>query len=196
MASACDRVSALRPTTGVSLNLAESTCQGLSFPKDLQCQVEWLVLWRRVAGGLNANQQKEIFHQQRAMLGIVGKNLNRRLNTQVEREGWRLLASLEHLSSATRVALGEQLLAKIKEEPANQSFLWSLGRIGARIPFYGPLNCVVPVEIAAEWIKMLLRLPELTREVASAIVHLGARTNDPVRDIEQRFSRAVGVDVE
>jgi molecular chaperone DnaK (HSP70) len=160
---------------------------GLVFPKDLQCQVEWLVLWRRVAGGLNANQQNEIFHQQRAMLGIGGKNLNRRLNTQVEREGWRLLASLEHLSAATRVALGEELLAKIKEESANQSFLWSLGRIGARIPFYGPLNCVVPVETAAEWIKVLLRLPELTRDVVSAIVQLGARTNDPVRDIDSDF---------
>ena len=31
---------------------------GLVFAKEVQCQVEWLVLWRRVAGGLNAGQQQ------------------------------------------------------------------------------------------------------------------------------------------
>jgi molecular chaperone DnaK (HSP70) len=161
---------------------------GLTFPRELQCQIEWLVLWRRVAGGLNANQQNELFHRHKAPLGVGGKKLSGRLNTQVEREGWRLLASLEHLPSQTRVSLGKELLGKIKEHPeearANQSFLWSLGRLGARIPLYGPLNCVVPAEVAAMWIKSLLRLPELTPDIASAIVQLGARTNDSHRDVD------------
>jgi uncharacterized protein DUF3731/Hsp70 protein len=157
---------------------------GLTFPRELQCQVEWLVLWRRVAGGLNANQQSELFHRHKVALGVGGKKLSGRLNTQVEREGWRLLASLEHLPSPVRVALGKELLIKIREHPANQSFLWSLGRLGARIPLYGPLNCVVPAEVAAQWMKSLLRLPELTPDVASAVVQLGARTNDAHRDVD------------
>jgi hypothetical protein len=157
---------------------------GLGFPRELQCQVEWLVLWRRLAGGLNANQQNELFHRHKVALGVGGKKLSGRLNTQVEREGWRLLASLEHLPSPTRVALGKELLAKVKEQPANQSFLWSLGRLGARIPLYGPLNCVIPAEVAAQWMKSLLRLGELTPDVASAVVQLGARTNDPHRDVD------------
>ncbi|MCI0665738.1 MAG: hsp70 family protein [Acidobacteria bacterium] len=157
---------------------------GLAFPKELQNQIEWLVLWRRLAGGLNANQQNEIYHRMRAALGIGGKKLKGRLNTQVEREGWRLLASLEHLPANIRVALGKELLDKIKEHPANKSFLWSLGRLGARIPLYGPLNCVVPVENASAWIRSLLQLSELPSEVASAIVQLGALTGDPQRDID------------
>ena len=157
---------------------------GLRFPRELQCQVEWLVLWRRVAGGLNANQQNELFHRHKVALGVGGKKLSGRLNTQVEREGWRLLASLEHLPSPTRVALGKELLTKVKDHPTNQSFLWSLGRLGARIPLYGPLNCVIPAEVAAQWMKSLLRLGELTPDVASAVVQLGARTNDPHRDVE------------
>jgi len=126
-------------------------------------------------------------------LGVGGKQLSGRLNTQVEREGWRLLASLEHLPTPIRVALGKELLIKIKEQPSNKSFLWSLGRLGARIPLYGPLNCVIPAEVAAQWIKSLLRLHELTPDVASAIVQLGARTNDPHRDIddEARWSALV-----
>jgi len=157
---------------------------GLGFPRELQCQVEWLVLWRRVAGGLNANQQNELFHRHKVALGVGGKKLSGRLNTQVEREGWRLLASLEHLPSPTRVALGKELLIKVNEQPTNQSFLWSLGRLGARIPLYGPLNCVIPAEVAAQWMKSLLRLGDLTPDVASAVVQLGARTNDPHRDVE------------
>ncbi|HEU0176781.1 MAG TPA: Hsp70 family protein, partial [Blastocatellia bacterium] len=157
---------------------------GLTFPRELQCQVEWLVLWRRVAGGLNANQQNELFHRHKMALGVGGKKLNGRLNTQVEREGWRLLASLEHLPSPTREALGKELLIKVKGQPTNQSFLWSLGRLGARIPLYGPLNCVIPAEVAAQWMKSLLRLDELTPDVASAVVQLGARTNDPHRDVD------------
>jgi molecular chaperone DnaK (HSP70) len=157
---------------------------GLTFPRELQCQVEWLVLWRRVAGGMNANQQNELFHRHKLALGVGGKKLSGRLNTQVEREGWRLLASLEHLPAPSRVALGKELLIKVKEQPTNQSFLWSLGRLGARIPLYGPLNCVIPAEVAAQWMRSLLRLAELTPDVASAVVQLGARTNDPHRDVD------------
>jgi hypothetical protein len=157
---------------------------GLTFPRELQCQVEWLVLWRRVAGGMNANQQNELFHRHKLALGVGGKKLSGRLNTQVEREGWRLLASLEHLPAPARVALGKELLIKVKEQPTNQSFLWSLGRLGARIPLYGPLNCVIPAEVAAQWMRSLLRLAELTPDVASAVVQLGARTNDPHRDVD------------
>jgi hypothetical protein len=142
------------------------------------------VLRRRVAGGLNANQQHELYHRHKVPLGIGGKELKGRLNTQVEREGWMMLASLEQLAAPVRVALGKDLLGKIKEHPSNKSFLWSLGRLGARIPLYGPLNCVVPAETAAEWVRALLKLPELNSDVASAIVQLGARTNDPLRDID------------
>jgi hypothetical protein len=158
---------------------------GPSFPKDPQCQVEWLVLWRRVAGGLNAGQQRELHQKYGALLGVSGKKTSGRLNSQVEHEGWRLLASLEHLPATLRASLGEELLARIREEPAEKAWLWSLGRVGARIPLYGPLNCVVSVETASEWLQALLDLREFTVETASAVVQLGSLTGDHLRDIEQ-----------
>ncbi len=156
---------------------------GLAFPKDIQCQVEWLVLWRRLAGGLNAGQQRELYLRQGSLLGVGGKKPAGRLSSQIDREGWRLLASLEHLPGAVRATVGEELLARIERDPTNQSYLWSLGRLGARIPFCGPVNCVVPAAVAEKWLGALLALRELTADVASAVVQVGARTNDPGRDI-------------
>jgi hypothetical protein len=98
-----------------------------------------------------------------------------------------MLASLEHLPSDLRVELGEEILARVREEPGNKSFTWALGRLGARIPFYGPLNCVVPAAAATRWAAALLALPELTGHIATAVSQLAARTDDPLRDVEPEF---------
>jgi molecular chaperone DnaK (HSP70) len=157
---------------------------GLVFPHELQNQVNWLVLWRRTVGGLSAAHQHEI----RNYLGGIGigrKQSGTRLNAQLERDGWRLLAGLEHLSGATRAALGGELLRKLKREPDDGAWLWSLGRFGARIPLYGSLACIVPTETAEEWISALLDLRDLKQETAKAIVQLGRLTEDRTRDISR-----------
>jgi len=162
---------------------------GLAFPRELQSQVDWLVLWRRIAGGLSAAHQHEI-RNYLGDLGIGRKKPGTRLNSQLEHDGWRLLASLEHLSGATRAALGSELLRKLKKEPSDSGWLWSLGRFGARIPLYGSLTCVVPPETASEWIAALLDLRELTHETASAILQLGRRVEDRTRDIRPDLARS------
>lgn len=162
---------------------------GLAFSGNPQIQVNWLVLWRRIAGGLSAAHQHEI----RNYLGGIGigrKKPGTRLNAQVERDGWRLLASLEHVSGATRAALGAELLRKLKKEPIDSAWLWSLGRFGARIPLYGSLACIVPAETVEQWIGELLHLREVTHETANAIVQLGRRTDDRTRDIDETFAKA------
>jgi Ethanolamine utilization protein EutJ (predicted chaperonin) len=161
--------------------------EGLGFEKDVQCQVEWMILWQRVAGGLNAGQQLEIYERHKGLLGLGGRKVKGRLNRQVEREGLLLLASLEHLPPDVRVELGEEIRARVEDEPGNKSFTWALGRLGARVPFYGPLNCVVPAGAAARWAASLLSLPELTTHVATAVSQLAARTDDPLRDVEPEF---------
>ena len=167
------------------MNLTRKFYQsGLAFPGDLQNQVNWLVLWRRTAGGLSAAHQHEIRNYLDG-IGIGRKKSGTRLNAQLERDGWRLLASLEHLSGATRAALGGELLRKLKKEPADSAWLWSLGRFGARIPLYGSLACVVPTETAEEWISALLDLRDLKQETAKAIVQLGRLTEDRTRDISR-----------
>jgi hypothetical protein len=161
----------------------------LAFPRELQCQVDWLVLWRRIAGGLSAAHHHELRNYV-GDLGIGRKKPGKRLNSQLEHDGWRLLASLEHLSDATRTGLGSELLHKLKREPSDSGWLWALGRFGLRIPLYGSLNCVIPAETAADWITALLDLRELTNETASALVQLGRRVDDRTRDISQDALRS------
>jgi hypothetical protein len=112
---------------------------------------------------------------------------------QLGYEKWRLLASLEHLIRGTRALLGNELLPKLKKEPENAIWLWSLARLGARIPLYGPLHCVVAPEVAGEWVTVLLDLPTFTAVTASAIALIARRTDDRVRDIDEEIrERAVG----
>jgi molecular chaperone DnaK (HSP70) len=183
----------LRPGFGATLDEWRVTRarkvyhEGLFFDRDVQCQVEWMILWQRVAGGLSAGQQLEIYERHKGLLGVGGRRAKGRLNRQVEREGLLMLASLEHLPAAQRVELGEEILSRVEEEPGNKSFTWALGRLGARVPFYGPLNCVVPAAAAERWAAALLSLPELTPQVATAVSQLAARTDDPLRDVEPAF---------
>ena len=154
---------------------------GLAFPKDVQCQVEWLVLWQRVGAGFTAGHQRELAQRVGGQLG-VGQKKAPRVNPQLEREGWRLLASLERLDAGQRVKLGDELLTHLRRDPRNRSWLAAIGRFGARAPFYGPLSSTVPAAVAERWIDRLLS-KGLTADTAAAVVQIGARTNDPARDI-------------
>jgi molecular chaperone DnaK (HSP70) len=152
----------------------------LAFVDDLQCQVGALVLLRRIAGGIRASEQLALYRKHSNAPGSKKKRINR----QLEYEKWRLLANLEHLQATIRASLGHELMAKIRKEPSDAIWLWSLGRMGARTPLYGPLHSVVEPEIAGEWLKELLDLPELTTATGYAITLIARRT-DRSRDIDE-----------
>ncbi len=154
---------------------------GLAHPKDVQCQVEWLVLWQRVGAGFTAGQQRELAQRIIGQLGAGQKKL--RVNPQIEREGWRLLGSLERLDAGQRAKLGDELLQRIRRDPRNTARLWTIGRLGARVPLYGPLNTVVPAAVAERWMEQLLALKELVPEGVAAVVQIGAMTGDAARDV-------------
>jgi len=169
----------------------------LVFVDDLQCQVEQLVLLRRIAGGINASEQQALYRKHTRRAGNKKKG---RVNRQLEYEEWRLVTSLEHLLASTRASLGQELVAKVQREPEDAIWLWSLGRLGARIPLYGPRHAVVAPEVAGEWLKAVLDLSTFTAATASAIALLARRTDDRRRDIddairEQAISRLMAIGI-
>ena len=181
LASVCVRDSARRVMMCASTSLRTIASNNLAFADDLQCQVGALVLLRRIAGGIHANEQLALYRNHTSPSGSKKKRINR----QLEYEKWRLLGNLEHLQASIRASLGRELLAKVRKEPGDAIWLWSLGRLGARIPLYGPLHSVVEPEIASEWLKALLDLSTLTAVTDSTVVLIARRIDDRSRDIDE-----------
>jgi hypothetical protein len=174
---------------------------GLSFPKDVQGQVEWLVLWQRAAGGFTAGHQRELAQRVSGQLGLSEKKPPR-LNPQIEREAWRLLGGLERLDAGQRAKLGDALADRLRRDSRNASFLWAMSRLGSRTPLYGPLSSVVLPATAERWLGRLLAKSS-GHDSVDAIVQIGALTGDQARDISEGMRtriletlRAAGVDEE
>ena len=87
--------------------------------------------------------------------------------------------------------MGDELIARIKRDPRNASFLWAIGRLGERVPLYGPLNSVVPPSVAERWINVLLALKAATADALAAVAQMAARTDDPVRDLSDEIRESV-----
>lgn len=158
------------------------------------CRAEWWILWRRIAGGLTENQQLELANPLIKQWNARINNPNTKTKKQNDfqfgdhecAEVWRLLGSLERLPVAQKKALGELLIQWIErkgQKISNGAAVWALGRIGARVPAYGPLDTVVPAETVESWIERLTALSERSHEAAFALMHLARRTGDRYRDI-------------
>jgi len=151
--------------------------QGLQFSSKVECETQWWIFWGRVAGGLNRNQQADIY--QRLSYALAPKGKAPRLNSSLLREMWRCAASLELLPAGTRSELGNTLTKHIRAGSFTPSDFWCLARIGARRLFYGPNNQVLPAATAQRWIQAILRIPD----AAECLARLGQQTGDLTRDL-------------
>jgi hypothetical protein len=174
---------------------------GLQFANQVQNEIDWWIFWGRVAGGLNKNQQVDIFQRLSPMLLPRGGKRPPRINNSLLREMWRTGASLELLPLQTKTQLGDALIAQVKKGDMVETALWCLSRIGARKLFYGPINQVLPVQAATRWIEALLKTQALLKvpKADDAVVAIARRTGDSTRDlapatiemIRQRISEAL-----
>ncbi|MFN3325536.1 MAG: Hsp70 family protein [Bryobacteraceae bacterium] len=159
---------------------------GLQFPNQVQCEIQWWIFWGRVAGGLNRNQQTDIYQRLAPILMPRGKKAPR-VNTSLLREMWRTASSLELLPVGTRTELGDALIRKIKSGAYNESDLWCLARLGARQLFHGPINQVMPASTASRWIDVLIGV----QNAGEAIATIARRTGDATRDLPPATLEAV-----
>ncbi len=151
--------------------------QGLTFSNQVQNQCEWWIFWGRIAGGLNRNQQVDLY-QRVSMNLIVKGGKPPRLNNSLLREMWRMASSLEHLPTGTRTELGDTLLKKVKVSESRDSEYWCLARLGARELFYAPLNQVLPASTAARWAEALVSIEGSGETVARVARRTGNLTID------------------
>jgi len=159
---------------------------------------EGWILWRRIAGGLPTGSQQSLaqpliravrsLHRQLEGKGGGGFNFP----IQDTAELWRLLGSLEWLPVTDKVELGRILIdiyPRRKMEPVRDALAWAIGRIGARVPLYGPLNAVVPPDEAAAWLGSVMKNFGNEKSAVIAMMELARRTDDRYRDVPDKIRR-------
>lgn len=200
---------ALRPGYGFAAddwrvgNLWRIKPAGVENPRNEMCRAEGWILWRRVAGGLTEHQQMELasplIKQWNSRIRNPGaKKTNKPTDFQFgdheSAEVWRLLGSLERLPVAKKKQLGELLLLWQERKGiliSNGAAVWALGRIGARVPAYGPLNTIVPAEVVEQWADRLMKFEGTSKEKSFALMHLARFTGDRYRDLTNESRQKV-----
>jgi hypothetical protein len=154
---------------------------GLTFGNQVQNEIDWWIFCGRIAGGLNRNQQADIFQRISPVL-LPKQKRKTRMNQALYREMWRTAASLELLPQPTKTQLGEALLGAIRQGEMIEIAAWCLSRLGARKLFSGPINLVLPASTVARWIEALLKLPRRPA-LLEAVVQMARMTGDVARDM-------------
>ncbi len=148
---------------------------------------EWWILWRRVAPGLSTHRQEALFAQVEPWLWRRGKP-PQGPQPQGPVEMMRMVAALSRLSPREKAKAGALFLERAKKLGS----YWPLGRVGARVPFYGPPQSVVDKSLAESWITLLLELDWTQAEGAAfAAASMAQLTGDATRDVDSDLRRQV-----
>ncbi len=191
---------ALRPGYGVALDdwrVAETwrVLYGKLAHATADVRTQWWILGRRIAGGFSAGQQRALADPQLALIRGLHKRMTKGRGATGDHESgpqesvevWRLLGSLELLPVRAKMELGAMvldLIPKKKMEHARAALAWTLGRLGTRVPLYGPLNVVLPAEAVSGWLSRVMDLRGHDPSDALAVMQLARRTDDRYRDVD------------
>jgi len=160
---------------------------GMVFGNQVQVESEWYIFWGRVAGGLNKNQQADIYQRIAQYLLPKGNKKAQRINSSLQREMWRTASSLELLPAGTRTELGDALVKRMRNNDGGASELWCLARIGSRRLFYAPMNQVLPASTASRWVESLSKVPN----AAETLVRLAQKTGNVTLDVNAQTAGLV-----
>jgi hypothetical protein len=189
---------ALRPGYGLAVddwrvNETWRTVQGRLAHSAVSTRTEGWILWRRIAGGLSSGQQRALADpllasvralHRRSTTGKGGGDFG--LTAQQSAEMWRLLGALELLDATLKIELGDMLVDLMNRkflQPVRSAVVWAVGRIGARMPVYGPLNTVISADVAARWLEEAMGVREATEVDQLAVMQLARRVGDRYRDV-------------
>jgi hypothetical protein len=148
---------------------------------------EAMVLWRRIAGGFTTGQQQALYQEIQGKVRAILDGSNRAMQSNQETmELLRLVGSLELLAIRDKKLLGTAALNALhrsKLATLHDPILWMLGRLGARVPVYAPLNNVISADIAAEWARSLFAIASAKPAHHLAVMQMTRKTGDRYRDV-------------
>jgi hypothetical protein len=157
---------------------------GLMFPKARQNCSEWWIFCRRIAGGMNAGQQRQFFQDITPYL-LGGGSSKKKVSPQELTEIWMAVANMERLLVKDKVLLGRALGKILNPGKSSVQLFWVLSRLGARELLYGSLDRVVPAKEAAVWVrKMMKKQSRQDFPLAKALAQIARKTGDRTRDLD------------
>ncbi|EIV8493832.1 Hsp70 family protein [Vibrio vulnificus] len=169
--------------------------QGIQF-QNHQGWTDWWVFWRRIAGGLNQEQQETLLADIAKYLH-PGAMKNPQTAKAAQDMGYeamvRLAASLEHLEVEDKVLLTSWFLSKaLNQNQFEQAHWWAIGRLASRTPLYASQHRVIPREQAEQWLpKLLDQNWQKEPMIAFAAVMICRKTGDRLFDISEDFRQQV-----
>ena len=183
----------LRPGTGSKLDpwrvekTAAAMDSWIQFPKSEGVRLEWWVAWRRIAAGLSSERQAELWRHISAVLIPGRRHWKSRVQQQrsagEDAELLRVAVSLERIPLDEKAQLGNML---VKRFQAGKDDFWRLARVGARVPFGGGPQNVLPPEVVWPWIELMLSAKWSDKNMAGfALAQMARSTGDRKRDFEE-----------
>ncbi|MFV0576614.1 MAG: Hsp70 family protein [Vibrio sp.] len=163
--------------------------QGIQFPSN-QTWSDWWIFWRRIAGGLNQEQQETILADIAKYLH-PGAHRNKGASKEATEHGYeamvRLAASLEHLDVEDKTLLANWFLNRAqKSSDYVQAHWWALGRLASRSQLYGSQHNIIPPAQANQWLTKMLALDwKQEPMIAFAAVMMARKTGDRSLDISE-----------
>jgi len=158
--------------------------QGPVHAKNAQVRSEWWVLWRRVAAGLSAKQQRYMSQKITTIFRLKKSGEKVQLAPQEHMEIWMAIANLELISADDRANWGRFLLDQLSPKKSRPQYWWAISRLGAREPLYGPIDRTISAAETGSWIQSIMaknwRNP---KPVGIALSQLARLTGDRKRDL-------------
>ncbi|KQM78933.1 Hsp70 family protein [Xylophilus sp. Leaf220] len=163
---------------------------GIAHSDDNQQWSEWWTLWRRIAGGLDAEQQQMVYEAVAYYLQPTGGTdiaVPEGPPMRALDDLLRMAASFERIQPADKMQFGSWLLQRL-QQGATAELWWALGRLGARQPLYASLHHVLPPATAQEWLGRIAAIaPDWARHEAAAfaVAQIARATGDRARDLPE-----------
>ncbi|MDA9555886.1 hsp70 family protein [Vibrio sp.] len=156
--------------------------------KDHQGWTDWWVCWRRIAGGLNQEQQETILSDIAKYLhpGAMKSQQSAKAAHEIGYESMvRLAASLEHLDIEDKTLLSNWFMNKAQTgKQFKQAHWWALGRLASRSMLYSGNNTVIPRAQVEQWLPTVLQQDWKDEPMAGfAAVMMSRMTGDRTLDI-------------
>ena len=160
---------------------------GLGFPKENRVLIQYWILWRRTAGGLDRNRQEALAMK---WLPVI-----RRGSQEPAPELVRMIASLERLDATTRnslVTLFSKRFQRLRRGSGDH-YCWALARLLTRTPLYAEADKILSTDAVAtnfdklaslDWRQPRFRYLNTTFSLACRMTAL--REHDVASDLRRR----------